>query len=72
MPSYTGHVRHNDLEGGFWELHTERGEVFRLEGDGPWREGARVQVRGSVEAAGFGIHMTGARVLVVDQATAVS
>ena len=60
MAKYTGTVRHNDLEGGFYELHTDGGDVYRLEGGGTkLSEGARVQVEGTVDSGGFGIHMTG-------------
>ena len=33
MAKYTGTVKHNDLEGGFLELHTDGGDVYRLEFD---------------------------------------
>ena len=60
MAKFTGTVRHNDLEGGFYELHTDGGDVYRLEGGGKnLSEGARVQVEGTVDSGGFGIHMTG-------------
>ena len=55
---YTGSVRHNDLEGGFLELVTEGGDVYRLSG-GSAKAGQRVRVTGSVERGGFGIHMSG-------------
>ena len=59
MAKYTGTVRHNDLEGGFYELHTDGGDVYRLEGGGKLSVGARVEVEGTVDSGGFGIHMTG-------------
>jgi hypothetical protein len=58
MPKFTGTVRHNDLEGGFLELVTDGGEVYRLSGASA-KIGARVSVTGRVERGGFGIHMTG-------------
>ena len=30
MPKFTGTIRHNDLEGGFYELHTDNGDIYRL------------------------------------------
>jgi hypothetical protein len=58
MPKFTGTVRHNDLEGGFLELVTDDGEVYRLSGASP-SVGSRVSVTGRVERGGFGIHMSG-------------
>lgn len=55
---FTGTVRHNDLEGGFLELHTDGGEVYRLSG-GSAKVGQKVRVTGRVERGGFGIHMSG-------------
>lgn len=59
MPKFTGTVRRNDLEGGFYELHTDDGAVFRLEGGSDLSEGRRVVVHGKVDNGGFGIHMSG-------------
>jgi hypothetical protein len=59
MPKFTGTVRRNDLEGGFYELHTDDGAVFRLEGGGDLTDGRRVVVHGKVDQGGFGFHMTG-------------
>jgi hypothetical protein len=67
MAKYTGTVRHNDLEGGFYELVTDDGTVYRLEGQVDVKAGARVHVHGDVESGGFGIHMTGSDTLVVDK-----
>ncbi|KIG15542.1 hypothetical protein DB30_05480 [Enhygromyxa salina] len=55
---FTGTVRHNDLEGGFLELVTDSGDVYRLSGAKP-KVGQRVRVTGRVERGGFGIHMSG-------------
>lgn len=51
-------MRKNDLEGGFHELVTDRGEVYRLSKCSV-KAGSRVKVEGKVESGGFGIHMTG-------------
>ncbi|NVB37988.1 hypothetical protein G6O69_09105 [Pseudenhygromyxa sp. WMMC2535] len=57
---YTGTVRKSELEGGFLELETEGGEVFRLSGpQAGLSPGKRVRVTGRVERGGFGIHMSG-------------
>jgi hypothetical protein len=66
MPTFTGKIRKNDLEGGFFELHTPSGEIYRLEGADGVSEGDRVTVVGKVETGGFGIHMTGTPALVVE------
>lgn len=58
MAKFIGTVRMNDLEGGFLELVTDEGDVYRLSGASP-SVGSRVSVTGSVERGGFGIHMTG-------------
>lgn len=59
MPKFTGTVRRNDLEGGFYELHTDDGAVLRLEGGSDLKDGRRVVVHGKLEDGGFGIHMSG-------------
>lgn len=58
MSTFTGTVRFNDLEGGFYELVTDKGDVYRLSKCSA-KAGARVKVEGKVESGGFGIHMTG-------------
>ena len=59
MAKFTGTVRRNDLEGGFFELHTDDGAIYRLEGAAKLSAGARVVVHGKVKSGGFGIHMSG-------------
>lgn len=59
MAKFTGTIRHNDLEGGFFELHTDDGDVYRLQGPAKVNAGDRVTVHGTIEDGGFGIHMTG-------------
>jgi hypothetical protein len=56
-------VRANALEGGFLELHTDDGEVYRLSGARA-EPGARVRVTGTVEVGGFGIQMSGPAIKV--------
>jgi formylmethanofuran dehydrogenase subunit C len=64
MAKFSGTVRHNDLEGGFYELHTDKGDVYRLEGGGKLSAGAKVIVHGTIDEGGFGIHMTGPSITV--------
>ena len=59
---FTGTVRMNDLEGGFLELVTDDGDIYRLDlssGVAAPKVGSHVSVTGRVERGGFGIHMTG-------------
>ncbi|MBK6923283.1 MAG: hypothetical protein IPH07_38195 [Deltaproteobacteria bacterium] len=64
MSKFTGTVRRNDLEGGFFELVAEDGAVYRLDGDVKVEPGARVRVHGNVASDGFGIHMSGPSIAV--------
>jgi len=61
MRKFTGTVRKNDLEGGFWELVDEHGTHYQLDGgdDGLHNEGQRVEVEGVIESASIGIGMVG-------------
>ncbi len=59
MATFTGTVRFNDLEGGFHELVTDKGDVYRLSKAGSAKAGDRVKVKGKLEGGGFGIHMSG-------------
>lgn len=61
MAKYTGTVKKNDLEGGFWELHTSDGKSYQLSGGGNDLrvEGLSVTLEGKVDKGGFGIGMTG-------------
>ncbi len=59
MATFTGTVRFNDLEGGFYELVTDKGDVYRLSKAGSVKNGERAKVKGTVKNGGFGIHMSG-------------
>lgn len=59
MAKFTGTVRSNSLEGGFFELECDDGKVYRLDGDISFSPGDRVRVHGTVASGGFGIHMSG-------------
>ncbi|MCY0990834.1 hypothetical protein OV203_27060 [Nannocystis sp. ILAH1] len=63
MATFTGTVRKNDLEGGFHELVTDKGDVYRLSKCSV-KAGARVKIEGNVESGGFGIHMSGPSIAV--------
>lgn len=58
---YTGVVKHNPLEGGFWELVTDGGTRFQLRGADvkALSDGARFEVHGSAADDDMGIGMTG-------------
>ncbi len=62
--NFTGTIRQNDLEGGFYELVTDGGDVYRLSSHGKARAGDRVRVEGKIEGGGFGIHMSGPSIQV--------
>lgn len=64
MASYSGTVRHNDLEGGFFELHTSDGNSYRLQGANGLTAGAKVVVHGTIESGGFGLQMSGPAIKV--------
>lgn len=63
MATFTGTVRFNDLKGGYYELVTDKGEVYRLS-KCTAKAGARVKVDGKIESGGFGIHMSGPSIAV--------
>ena len=62
MATFTGTLRKNDLEGGFMELVTDDGDVYRLQGS--ITATGRVKVTGTVDKGGFGIHMSGPSITV--------
>ncbi|MCP4447313.1 MAG: hypothetical protein GY811_18490 [Myxococcales bacterium] len=61
MSKFTGTVKKNDLEGGFWELSCAGGERYQLQGgDSALQvEGQEVEIDGEVESASMGIGMVG-------------
>ncbi len=63
MATFTGTVRFNDLEGGFYELVTDKGDAYRLSKCSA-KAGDKVKVQGKLESGGFGIHMTGKSIAV--------
>ncbi len=61
MSTFTGTVKKNDLEGGFWELVDDKGEHYQLQGgDAALQvEGQKVEIEGNIETASMGIGMSG-------------
>ncbi len=61
MSKYTGTIKKNDLSGGFWELVSDSGERYQLEGgDAKLQvEGNQVTIDGSVQSSSMGIGMVG-------------
>lgn len=66
MAKYRGFVRKSDLEGGFYQLVTDDGTVYEIEGGGPElrSDGARVEVEGRIDKAAVSFTMTGPRLKV--------
>jgi len=63
MAKYKGKVSRSDLEGGYWQLEADDGNVYKLEGGSGVKEG-RAEVEGSVDGGSMGIGF-GAQVLKV-------
>ena len=63
-----GKVGRSDLEGGFWTLETDDGDVYKLEGGdkGLQQAGKKVEIQGAVDEEAMGIGF-GAPVLKVKQ-----
>lgn len=61
MAKFTGTVKRNDLEGGFWELVASDGNKYQLQGgDSALRtEGQTVEIEGDIAKDTMGIGMTG-------------
>ena len=63
MAKFSGLLRHNDLEGGHWQLVADDGTEYVLEGAAidaaKLADGARVEVDGSVDRNVLSFAMTG-------------
>lgn len=61
MARFTGVLRKNELEGGFWELLADDGARYQIKGGdaGLRRDGLRVELSGQIDEGGVGIGMTG-------------
>jgi hypothetical protein len=66
MAKFRGTIRKSDLEGGHLQLVAEDGTVYELEGSDNLlgRDGARVEIEGSVDRAALSFAMTGPRLKV--------
>lgn len=66
MGKYTGVVKENQLEGGFWQLACDDGRVFTLANPeaGLQRNGLRVEVVGDIDEGATGIAMAGPLLVV--------
>jgi hypothetical protein len=62
MPKYTGTVKKNQLEGGFFELIADNGETYQLiGGEGGLRKDGQ---KGKIDKDAMGIGMTGPQLVV--------
>jgi hypothetical protein len=66
MAKYKGKVVRSDLEGGYWTLEGDDGNVYKLEGGGPdlLKKGVSAEIEGAVDEEAMGIGF-GAPVLKV-------
>ena len=72
MAKFRGTIRHNALEGGHFQLLADDGTVYEVEGNDALlrRDGARVEIDGSVARAALSLAMTGPRLKVKSVKTA--
>ncbi len=61
MAKFRGTIRHNDLEGGHYQLVADDGTSYEVEGADPAlkEDGARVEVEGAIDRGAMSISMTG-------------
>jgi hypothetical protein len=61
MAKFRGTVRRSDLEGGYWQLESDDGTTYVLEGvtAGIEQDGARVEIDGAIDKGAMGFAMTG-------------
>ena len=64
MAKFVGVARHNDLEGGHWQLVADDGTEYTLEGDAvdaasSLVHGARIVIEGSIDKGAMSLAMTG-------------
>lgn len=62
MAKFRGTIRHNDLEGGHWQLVAENGSEYVLDvevGDAGLVDGAKVEIDGTIEKHDLSFAMTG-------------
>ena len=72
MAKFRGRIRHSALEGGHFQLVADDGTTYEVEGSDPIlrRDGARVEIDGSVDRTALSLAMTGARLKVKSVKTA--
>jgi hypothetical protein len=63
MAKFRGTIRHNALEGGHFQLLADDGTSYEVEGNDPLlhRDGARVEIDGSIDRTALSLAMTGPR-----------
>jgi hypothetical protein len=66
MAKFRGTIKHNALEGGHFQLLADDGTSYELEGSDPLlrRDGARVEIDGSIDRTTLSLAMTGPRLKV--------
>jgi hypothetical protein len=66
MAKFRGTIRHNALEGGHFQLLADDGTIYEVEGSDPIlrRDGARVEIDGSVDRTALSLAMTGPQLKV--------
>jgi hypothetical protein len=66
MGKLRGTIRKSDLEGGVYQRVADDGTIYELEGNDPLlrKEGAKVEIDGSVDKNALSFSMTGPRVKV--------
>jgi hypothetical protein len=63
MGKLRGTIRKSDLEGGVYQLVADDGTIYELDGNDPLlrKEGAKVEIDGSVDRNAMSFSMTGPR-----------
>jgi len=66
MAKFRGTIKHNALEGGHFQLLADDGSSYEVEGNDPLlrRDGARVEIDGSIDRTALSLAMTGPRLKV--------
>jgi hypothetical protein len=66
MAKFHGTIKHNALEGGHFQLLADDGTSYELEGNDPLlrRDGACVEIDGSIDRTALSLAMTGPRLKV--------
>ena len=66
MGKLRGTIRKSDLEGGVYQLVADDGTIYELEGNDPLlrKEGAKVEIDGSVDKNALSFSMSGPRLKV--------